>query len=171
MPKVIFFVGGYGIERSTLIEKNFETGIWNKNEYVVVAIDNILIKEARKKNISYEQVYINSLIDGDITGYDNVDKCCDLIKQILKSSKNIIINNPNSTAKIRKRYIDIIPRSYTLEAVLFEVKDDREYYDCLSKGNDPHKTISKERAMKFLKALEPPTKEEGFSNIIAASNI
>lgn len=171
MQKVIFLVGGYSVGKSTFIEQNFANGIWNEKDFVVVSIDNIISRSAKKRGLTHNQAYELSMSEYDVTGYDNIERCCDLIREILKGKKNIIIDNPNATSRTRKRYIDIIPRSYVLEAVYFEVNDEQRYLKRLQRRNNSEKSIDKGKALFLLEKIERPTMEEGFSEISIVSTI
>ncbi|MDR1694926.1 MAG: ATP-binding protein [Lactobacillaceae bacterium] len=170
MPKIVFLIGVYGAGKTHLVDEMFQKKIWNKDDYAVVSIDKILIEEAREQGITHNEAFANS-IRNDKTGWDNIFKCCELIKKYTAENKNIIVDNPNSTVEVRKRYFSVIPKHYDVEAIYLEIKDVNVYLERLEKRNNFDKSISRGRAVRALDRIEEPEYDEGFSKIETISSV
>ena len=132
---------------------------WIKNNdlnAVVLSTDNYIERAAEKHGKTYSEVF------QDTIGYatDQMEK--DLL-QAVRNERDIIWDQTNLTAKARKGKLSRIPRSYKKVAVYFTVPQDLR--DRLA--NRPGKTIPEPVVVSMINQLQPPSKEEGFDDILA----
>lgn len=141
-------VGVPGSGKSTWIKNN-------KHDAVVLSTDNYIERAAEKQGKTYSEVF------QDTIGYatDQMEK--DLL-QAVRNERDIIWDQTNLTAKARKGKLSRIPRSYKKVGVFFSVPQDLR--DRLA--SRPGKTIPEPVIISMINQLQPPSKEEGFDEII-----
>jgi predicted kinase len=149
MPTIYMLVGVPGSGKTTWIRNN-------KHDAVVLSTDDYIEKIAAKQGKTYSEVFKDAI--GDAT--DQMEK--DLI-QAVRNERDIIWDQTNLTAKTRKSKLSRIPKSYKKVGVYFSVPQDLR--DRLA--SRPGKTIPEPVIISMINQLQPPSKEEGFDEILA----
>jgi predicted kinase len=149
MATIYMLVGVPGSGKTTWIKNN-------KHNAVVLSTDDYIEKVAAKQGKTYSEVFKDVI--GDAT--DQMEK--DLL-QAVRNERDIIWDQTNLTAKSRKGKLSRIPKSYKKVAVYFTVPSDLR--DRLA--SRPGKTIPEPVIISMINQLQPPTKEEGFDEIVA----
>ena len=151
MATLYMLVGVPGSGKTTWIRNN-------KHDAVVLSTDDYIEKIAAKQGKTYSEVFKDTI--GDAT--DQMEK--DLI-QALRNERDIIWDQTNLTAKSRKSKLSRIPKSYKKVGVYFSVPQDLR--DRLA--SRPGKVIPEPVIISMINQLQPPTKEEGFDEVVQAS--
>lgn len=149
MATLYMLVGVPGSGKTTWIRNN-------KHDAVVLSTDDYIEKIAAKQGKTYSEVFKDTI--GDAT--DQMEK--DLI-QALRNERDIIWDQTNLTTKARKSKLSRIPKSYKKVGVYFSVPQDLR--DRLA--NRPGKVIPEPVIISMINQLQPPTKEEGFDEVVA----
>lgn len=149
MPVLYMLIGVPGSGKSTWIKNN-------KHDAVVISTDDYVERAAEKQGKTYSEVF------KDVIGFatDQMEK--DII-QAVRNERDIIWDQTNLTAKSRKAKLAKIPDDYHKVAVFFPVPKDLR--DRLA--SRPGKTIPEPVVLSMINQLQPPTKEEGFDEIVA----
>lgn len=149
MATLYMLVGVPGSGKSTWIKNN-------DHNSVVLSTDNYVERAAEKYGKTYSEVF------QDTIGYATEQMEKDLL-QAVRNERDIIWDQTNLTAKARKGKLSRIPKSYKKVAVYFSVPQDLR--DRLA--SRPGKTIPEPVIISMINQLQPPTKEEGFDEIVA----
>jgi predicted kinase len=149
MATIYMLVGVPGSGKTTWIRNN-------KHNAVVLSTDDYIEKIAAKQGKTYSEIFKDAI--GDAT--DQMEK--DLI-QAVRNERDIIWDQTNLTAKTRKNKLSRIPKRYKKVGVYFSVPQDLR--DRLA--SRPGKTIPEPVIISMINQLQPPTKEEGFDEILA----
>lgn len=128
----------------------------NKHDAVVLSTDDKIEAEAARVGKTYSEVFQDT-IKHAISAMDT-----DMIKAV-RNRQDIIWDQTNLTAKSRKVKLSQIPKDYHKVAVYFPVPKDLR--DRLA--SRPGKTIPEPIILSMINQLQPPTKEEGFDEIVA----
>ena len=149
MPNLYMLVGVPGSGKSTWIKNN-------KHDAVVLSTDNYIERYAMKTGKTYNDMF-KELIDvaTNEMGRD--------LEYAVKNNRDIIWDQTNLTVKSRKGKLNKIPKDYKKVAVYFSVPKDLR--DRLA--SRPGKTIPEPVIISMINQLQPPTKEEGFDEIVA----
>lgn len=149
MATLYMMIGVPGSGKTTWIKNN-------KHNAVVLSTDDYIERVAEKQGKTYSEVFKDAI--GPAT--DQMEK--DLI-QAVRNERDIIWDQTNLTAKARKGKLSRIPKSYRKVAVYFSVPQDLR--DRLA--NRPGKVIPEPVIISMINQLQPPTKEEGFDEVVA----
>ena len=149
MPTLYMLIGVPGSGKTTWIKKN-------THDAVVLSTDNYIERAAEKQGKTYSEVF------QDTIGYATEQMEKDLL-QAVRNERDIIWDQTNLTAKARKGKFSRIPKSYRKVGVFFSVPQDLR--DRLA--SRPGKTIPEPVIISMINQLQPPTKEEGFDEIVA----
>ncbi len=149
MPILYMLVGVPGSGKTTWIKNN-------KHDAVVLSTDNYIERYAMKTGKTYSEMF-KELIG---VATDQMEK--DLV-QAVRNERDIIWDQTNLTAKSRRTKLNRIPKDYKKIAVYFSVPNDLR--DRLA--SRPGKTIPEPVILSMINQLQPPTKEEGFDEIVA----
>jgi len=128
----------------------------NKHNAVVLSTDDYIERVAEKQGKTYSEVFKDAI--GPAT--DQMEK--DLI-QAIRNERDIIWDQTNLTVKARKGKLSRMPKNYRKVAVYFSVPQDLR--DRLA--SRPGKVIPEPVIISMINQLQPPTKEEGFDEILA----
>lgn len=153
MPTLWMMIGVPGSGKSTWIaNQNID---WNNT--IVVSTDAFIDKKAADAGKTYSDVFKDHIKAA--TSKMNSD-----IEYAIKNNMNIIWDQTNTSVKIRKAKLGQIPDTYSKVAVFFRTPDSNE----LKKRLDSRvgKNIPNNILMGMISQLEPPTKNEGFDEII-----
>lgn len=149
MAKLYMLIGVPGSGKTTWIKNN-------KHNAVVLSTDDYIERVADKQGKTYSEVFKDAIGPAS----DQMEK--DLI-QATRNDQDIIWDQTNLTAKVRKQKLQRIPKSYKKIAVYFSVPQDLR--DRLA--SRPGKTIPEPVIISMINQLQPPTKEEGFDEVVA----
>ena len=149
MPTLYMLIGVPGSGKTTWIKNN-------KHDAVVASTDLYIERYAMKTGKTYNDMF-KELI-GAATDQMNKD-----VAHAVQEKKDIIWDQTNLTAKSRKSKLSKIPKDYRKVAVFFPVPSDLR--DRLA--SRPGKTIPDPVILSMINQLQPPTKEEGFDEIVA----
>ena len=147
--ELVVLIGLPGSGKSTYIKKHYKN-------HIVVSNDIIVDKYAEQHDIDYNAAFktlgLSKIIQ---SGKQDFTKA-------IKSNKSIVLDNTNLTKKIRKEYLDQA-KGYRKIAVIFKVSD-KTLQKRLKQRKG--KTIPDDVLKKMQAEYEPPTKSEGYDEII-----
>jgi predicted kinase len=149
MPTLYMLVGVPGSGKTTWIEKN-------KHNAVVLSTDNYIERYAMKTGKTYNDMF------KELIGVATKQMEKDLAYAV-EENRDIIWDQTNLTAKSRKSKLSKIPNNYKKIAVFFSVPSDLR--DRLA--SRPGKNIPEPVIISMINQLQPPTKEEGFDEVVA----
>lgn len=157
-PTIIVMVGLPGSGKSTWREQFLKNA---QDEYVIVSSDDEIEALAAKIDSNYTDAF-NKFI-GKATAISKQK-----FREAVNSNESIIWDQTNLTPKKRKGILAQVPNNYRKVAVVFEVTDE-ELESRLSKrkeetGKDIPPHVIKSMANSYI----PPTKQEGFDEIVFA---
>lgn len=151
MATLYMLVGVPGAGKTTWIKNN-------KNNAVVLSTDDYIEAVAAKQGKTYNDVFKDAM--GGATA--NLKR---ELNKAVAADQDIIWDQTNLTVKSRRDKLKQIPDNYTKVAVFFSVPPDLR--DRLA--SRPGKTIPDPVILTMIQQLTPPSKEEGFDEIINAS--
>lgn len=134
---------------------------WIKNQSydaVVLSSDDYIEKVAAKQGLTYNDVFKDA-IPGAAANLKRE------LKAAIEADQDIIWDQTNLTVKSRREKLKMVPDSYRKVAVFFSIPKDLR--DRLA--TRPGKTIPEPVILTMINQLTPPTKEEGFDEIVNAS--
>lgn len=149
MPTLYMLIGVPGSGKTTWIKNN-------KHNAIVASTDDYIEASAAKQGKTYSEVF------KDVINYANAQMKQDL-QFAIKNDRDIIWDQTNLTVKSRRDKLKSIPNNYRKVAVFFSVPNDLR--DRLA--SRPGKTIPEPVIISMINQLQPPTKEEGFDEIVA----
>lgn len=153
MPKLYMLIGASGSGKSTWIQnQNF-----NMNDTVIISSDNIIEARAAAKGMTYSDVFQDEIKSATAEMHSN-------LKNAISQQKNIVWDQTNLTAKIRKGKLAKIPTTYEKIAVFFTIPEPAELQRRLM--SRVGKNIPQSVVENMKNALERPAVEEGFTQII-----
>ncbi len=155
-PVAYILIGLPGSGKSTWIRNK-----QNKNDFVIVSSDDEIDKYAKSQNKTYSEVFDEYIKIATSNMNSN------LINAI-KNNQNIIWDQTNLSAKKRKGIISRLPKHYEKIAVVFEVDDDTLKDRLYNRTKTEGKYIPNSIIENMKRTYEPPTKEEGFDEILQA---
>lgn len=148
MPTLYMLIGVPGSGKTTWIKNN-------RHDAMVLSTDDKIEAEAAKLGKTYSEVF------GDAIKRATSEMQVDLTRAV-RDRRNIIWDQTNLTRKSRKSKMSQIPKDYHKIAVFFSVPPDlRERL-----ANRPGKTIPEPIIISMINQLEPPSKDEGFDEIV-----
>lgn len=146
-------IGVPGSGKSTWVARqNFD---WIRTR--IISTDNIIDRRAQELGNTYSEVF-NDFIK-DATNQMNRD-----LTQAIANGDDLLWDQTNLTAKSRASKLVKIPKNYHKVAVYFSTPDEQELMRRLA--NRPGKTIPAKVVANMVLQLQPPTKAEGFDEII-----
>lgn len=155
MPTVYMMIGVPGSGKSTWIaNQNFD---WNKT--MVVSTDAIIDQRAAAQGKTYSEVFQDEIKGATAQMNQN-------LKTAIANNMDIVWDQTNLTAKSRQGKLSQIPKNYRKVAVFFQTPNEKELHRRLQ--NRPGKTIPPNVVSSMLDQLQPPSKAEGFDEIVNA---
>lgn len=141
--EAVFMVGVSGSGKSTYIDKHF-----NKNDYVVVSVDNYFYNKGGNVDYHNYKKHIKKA----------VAKAMDDLLNAVKKRKNILIDMTNLGKDLRgKKLVKIPSTQYTTKAVVFLSGEERIYDNLEKRG---HRKLSKDIIEKQIAQFELPNFDE-----------
>lgn len=131
---------------------------WIKNtladaEYALISSDSFIEEKAKEEGVLYADVF-QKYVKEAIAAV-NID-----LAEAIAAGKNIVWDQTNVTAKIRRKKLAQIPDDYLKIAVWFTFPTAAQI------ASRPLKTVSQEIMDNMRMAFEPPQKSEGFDLIL-----
>lgn len=149
MPTLYMLIGVPGSGKTTWIKNN-------KHNAVVLSTDDKIEAEAERSGKTYSEVFQDTIKQATVEMHRDLAKA-------IGERRDIIWDQTNITRKSRKSKLSQIPKDYHKVAVFFSVPPDlRERL-----ASRPGKIIPEPVILSMINQLEPPTKEEGFNEIVA----
>ena len=152
MPNFYMLIGVPASGKSTWIKQN-------KPGALVASSDDYIEKVADKAGSTY-----NAAFDDNIKAANQHARY--IAKQAFDLGADLIWDQTNLTRKSRKAKLAIVPKHYKKIAVYFPTPAPEVHKKRLD--GRPGKNIPDFVMNSMIKTLEPPSKEEGFDEIIAA---
>lgn len=152
-PILMMLIGVPASGKSTWIKNKLA----NVANTIVVSTDDYIEQVAKTMGTTYDAVFSQTV--GKATKAMNK-----IVHDAVADGKNIIWDQTNTTAKSRSKKLAKIPASYKKIAVFFHTPDPEELKKRL--GQRHGKTIPSHIVNNMINSLEPPSKTEGFDEII-----
>jgi predicted kinase len=152
MPKLFMLVGVPGAGKSTWIKNQTLT-----NDAIILSTDAYIEDMALAEGKTYSAVF------GDYI-YDAVAQLDEDLEYAMQHSKDIIWDQTNLSLRGRREKLDMVMGSYEKIAVVFKTPDD--IAERLKRREAKGKVIPVKVFDAMVMGYEPPTRFEGFSQII-----
>lgn len=149
-PTCVQLIGVPGSGKTTWVE----TQTLVKN-FVVASTDDYVEQVAKDQGKTYNEVFHDAMKTA-------VSHMMDVVNQAKTEHKNIIWDQTNMTVGARRKKFAALP-NYRHIAVVFKTPDEAEHKRRLDR---PGKTIPPDVIASMAANFQPPTKEEGFAEII-----
>lgn len=158
--KCHFFVGLPGSGKSYLTEKIIK----DNPDIVVLSIDNILERYAKKENKSYREIWSSYIKIAEKEFNDTLDDA-------IKNKKDILWDQTNLTSESRaKKLPKLIENGYEIDAVAIELSFDEWMRRIEHREANGGKTMPKAVLEDMAKSYQSPNYQEGFSNILLVND-
>ena len=152
MPNFYMLIGVPASGKSTWVNQN-------RRGAVVISSDDYIEKQAEKLKSTYNDVFNDYIKDAN----RHVQSAA---KQAFADSMDVIWDQTNLTRNSRKSKLAMVPKDYKKIAVYFPTPAPEVHKKRLD--SRPGKNIPDFVMNSMIKTLEPPSKEEGFDEIITA---
>ena len=156
-PKIIVLVGPPGSGKSTWTKKYLS----DNSDTVVASSDDILDQYAAKDGLTYSQAF-DTYRDQAETEFKAA------LQQAIHDKKSIIVDRTNMSKKSRAKILGRIPKDYEKVAIVFDVPREELDKRLIQREYDIGKSIPKHVVDMMASSYQPPTSDEGFSEIIMA---
>jgi len=155
-PEIIVLIGLPGSGKSTWRDNMIAN---SPDKYVIVSSDDELERMADHEGITYGEAFKKYI--GKSTAISKQK-----FREAVNKGDNIIWDQTNMSPKKRRGILNQVPDGYEKTAVSFEV-DPQELQDRLEKREkETGKHIPPNVIKDMGRSYRPPTKEEGFDNVI-----
>ena len=148
----IMLIGLPGSGKSTWI-RNFLSKE-NPSNWVIASTDDILEKWGKEKGLNYNQAFQHFNFK-DVTAQMNQH-----IQDAIKNGKNIIFDQTNMTQKSRRSKLQMLPKNYSREAVVFSIPDAELKARLNKREKEEGKKIPPHVIDSMARSYEAPTKAE-----------
>lgn len=150
MPKFYMLIGVPGAGKSTWIKQH------NQNT-LVASSDDYIEQQASKDNKTYNDVF-----DQHIKAANQYAR--QIAQKAFETGQDLIWDQTNLTKKSRKPKLDMVPKGYEKIAVYFSTPPADVHKKRLD--SRPGKSIPDYIINSMINSLEPPSRSEGFDEII-----
>ena len=150
MQNLYMLIGVPGVGKSS----------WIKNsglDAVILSTDDKIEAAATAEGKTYNDMFKSAI------GAAEKQMYADAVAAFAEN-KDVIWDQTNTSAKVRGKKLNRVPKEYTKIAVYFTTPDDNELQRRLA--SRPGKTIPYNIVMGMISQLEMPTADEGFDSII-----
>ncbi len=148
----IMLIGLPGSGKSTWI-RNF-LAKEDPSQWTIASTDDILEKWGKEKGLDYNQAFqkfdfkeVNAQMYRDI-------------ENAIKNGKNIIFDQTNMNKKSRRAKLQMLPKHYTREAVVFLIPYDQLKNRLKQREKETGKMIPAHVIDSMARSYEPPTRDE-----------
>lgn len=155
-PEIIVMIGLPGSGKSTWRDNMLAN---SPDSYVVISSDDELESMADHEGISYSEAHKKYI--GKSTAISKQK-----FREAINKGKNIIWDQTNLSPKKRKGILNQVPASYKKTAIAFEVTSEELKQRLAKREQETGKHIPPHVMKNMARAYRPPTKEEGFDNVI-----
>ena len=150
-PVLYVLVGLPGSGKSTWCAKHAK-------DMIVISTDEHIERAAKAQDKTYAEVFPSEI--------DNaVGRILDMRRYAISGNKSFVWDQTNLTAQKRINIIEYVPSNYKKVAVVFEISPE-ELNDRLTARKSSGKIIPSNILQAMIDSYVPPTKEEGFDEII-----
>ena len=157
-PEIIVMIGLPGSGKSTWRDNMIAN---SPDKYVIVSSDDELERMADHEGISYDEAWKKYI--GKSTAISKQK-----FREAVNKGENIIWDQTNLSPKKRRGILNQVPKSYKKTAVAFEVTTAELNQRLAKREQETGKHIPPHVIKGMAKTYRPPTKEEGFDNVIFA---
>lgn len=155
MPLITVLVGLPGSGKSTWVKD-----VLVPDEAVaIIGTDIVLDRYAAQEGITYNEAFSKYYKDAEREMYDE-------LAFAIAEQKNVIWDQTNLSAKKRKHILSQFPKSYYSQAIVFECRDQIQYWNRLKERAKVGKTIPISHIKNMEKTFQMPVLEEGFREIL-----
>ena len=148
----IMLIGLPGSGKSTWI-KNFMSDK-DPSQWVIASTDDILEKWGKERGLNYNQAF-QQLNFKAVVAQMTQD-----IQDAIKNGKNIIFDQTNMNQKSRRKKLQMLPATYTREAVVFTITDEELKARLKKREKETGKKIPSNVIDSMARSYEAPTKAE-----------
>jgi len=170
MNLFIMLIGLPGSGKSTYIKNSISLEYPDK-EFFIASTDNKIEEWALKNNMNYTQAWqsISESKDENLSMKTFEKKMFEEMKNAILENKDIIVDRTNMSSKVRKKFLELIPKSYSKIAVVFKISSEELNNRLKKREQETGKHIPDFVMSSMSKSYEEPTKEE-FDKIIFVEN-
>lgn len=157
-PVLVMLCGVPGSGKTTWLNERFFGFGFNQDDTTILSTDAFIEQFAKAQETNYKAVFTEVISEAESNMYD-------MLLDAVLHFENIVWDQTNLTVKSRARKLNKVPENYKKIAVVFPVNE-KEIYE----RNDFRKAFGRNISEPILKCMieffEPPTKSEGFDEII-----
>lgn len=129
----------------------------------IISSDKYIEQYAKEAGLTYSEIFEDSVKRA--TAAMNME-----LHHAIMDGKNIIWDQTNLNANNRRKKLSIIPNYYIKTAVFFEPPPIEILHERFKNEDRKGKHIPDHILKNMLSTIEPPTLEEGFSDILTVKN-
>lgn len=152
MPTFYMLVGVPASGKSTWVSQN-------RRGAVVASSDDYIEKQAEKLGSTYSDVFNDYVKDANRYAQDTA-------KQAFADGLDVIWDQTNLTRNSRKGKLSMVPKGYKKIAVYFPTPPSEIHKKRLA--SRPGKNIPDFVINSMIKTMDPPSKDEGFDEVVTA---
>lgn len=155
-PELIVLIGLPGSGKSTWRDNMVAN---SPDSYVVISSDDELERMADHEGISYSEAWKKYI--GKSTAISKQK-----FREAVNKGENIIWDQTNLSPKKRRGILNQVPKAYKKTAISFEVTSEELNQRLAKREQETGKYISPKVIKDMARSYQPPTKEEGFDNVM-----
>jgi len=152
-PYALVLVGLPGTGKSTFVSQL-------PPHFVILSTDNVMERLAKELEVSYNEAF--NLVGWEAAEHQYYEE----FAAATAAGKDIVIDQTNVSAKVRRRKLSRVPAHYHKVAVIFTLPEDVLMERLVAREAKTGKKIPPHIMADMIKRWEDPTKAEGFDNIV-----
>ena len=157
-PTVIMLVGIPGSGKSTWI-KDFLSACADKDSWTVLGTDLIIDEHAEERGISYQEA------NKTLNRKKVESKFKAQLRDAFKKNMNVLWDQTNVGRNARAKKLAMIPATYNVEAVVFELDRDEVNRRLAKRQTETGKFVPNFVVDQMMADYSRPSKTEGFSKV------